>query len=172
MRPPAAPCPAQKAQQQALSRTFSQQSAGTSPIPFLGRFLWAPTALGLGRPVLYAPEPGDPGDGGSPAQGTHLQHPQRHQHPAVGHSGLKCQGQVLAPSRGHRGAPLPLRSARPGGRWAGYHDRLLGLGAGGEQSLAPRGLPDVDFPGGGVGVLGRVAPPRRLQPDGGAVSCP
>ena len=47
-----------------------------------------------------------------------------------------------------------------------YHDRLLGLGAGGEQSLAPRGLPDVDFPGGGVGVLGRVAPPRRLDERG------
>lgn len=38
--------------------------------------------------------------------------------------------------------------------------------------MAPSGLADVDLPGGGVGVLGRVTPPRRLnRHEGEAVSC-
>lgn len=31
---------------------------------------------------------------------------------------------------------------------AAYHDRLFRLGAGGEQSVAPSRLPDIDLPSG------------------------
>lgn len=48
-----------------------------------------------------------------------------------------------------------------------YHDRLLRLGARGQQRVVPGRLPDIDLPGGGVRVLSSIAPPCSLIPDRG-----
>lgn len=72
--------------------------------------------------------------------------------------------QPWPPGPPHPPAPRPAHEGSLQEAGGGcYHDGLLGLGAGGQQGVAPGGFPDVDVPGGGLGVLGRIAPPRRLN---------
>lgn len=165
------PCAVEKARHQGpLESLLSQRWTEPSLFCTLGLPLQAPHSPGLAAAVPHVP--GAKGPWGGRARHTPPPPPGPEwcccPHVSSAEPRVKPWPEAVAP----KASPPANEGSRPGGRWGRYHDRLLGLGAGGQQGVAPSRLADVHLPGGGVGVLGRVTPPRRLnRHEGDAVSC-